>query len=103
MIRDNSLQVDLAIAQLITTILITIGATLFALGFGFDIAFPPIVQDIMSNGAPENLQGEVLLTLDNYSFILVAAGLLMLVVGIMYGSIKLTVIKKRTREPRVGG
>jgi hypothetical protein len=96
--ENSSLQVDLAIPQIVTTILITIGATLFAIGFGFDIAFPPIVQDILSNGAPTNLQDEVLLTLENYSFILMAAGVLMMIVGISYGSIKLSTIKKRLKN-----
>lgn len=95
------MQVDLAIAQMITTILITIGATLFALGFGFDVAFPPIVQDILSNDAPTGLQGEVLLSLDNYSFILMAAGMLMLLVGIMYGSIRLSTIRKRVKRQEI--
>lgn len=95
------MQVDLAIAQMITTILITIGATLFALGFGFDVAFPPIVQDILSNGAPTGLQSEVLLSLDNYSFILMAAGILMLLVGIMYGSIRLSTIRKRVKKQEI--
>lgn len=95
------MQVDLAIAQMITTILITIGATLFALGFGFDVAFPPIVQEILSNGAPTGLQGEVLLSLDNYSFILMAAGILMLLVGIMYGSIRLSTIRKRVKKQEI--
>lgn len=86
---------------MITTILITIGATLFALGFGFDVAFPPIVQEILSNGAPTGLQGEVLLSLDNYSFILMAAGILMLLVGIMYGSIRLSTIRKRVKKQEI--
>ncbi|HXV46188.1 MAG TPA: hypothetical protein VD736_05900 [Nitrososphaera sp.] len=100
MIEDSSLQVDLAIAQIVTTILITIGATLFAIVFGFDIAFPPIVQDILSNGAPGNLQEGVLLTLDNYSFILMAAGILMMIVGVSYGSVRLSEIKRRLKRER---
>jgi hypothetical protein len=100
LIEDSSLQVDLAIAQIVTTILITIGATLFAIGFGFDIAFPPIVQDILNNGAPANLQDEVLLTLDNYSFILMAAGILMMIVGVSYGSVRLSEIKRRLKRER---
>jgi len=84
----------------VTTILITIGATLFAIGFGFDIAFPPIVQDILSNGTPSNLQAGVLLTLDNYSFILMAGGILMMIVGISYGSLKLSMIKKMVKKQK---
>lgn len=100
MFEESSLQIDLAIAQIVTTILITIGATLFAIGFGFDIAFPPIVQDILSNGTPSNLQAEVLLTLDNYSFILMAGGILMMIVGISYGSLKLSMIKKMVKKQK---
>jgi len=98
--EESSLQIDLAIAQIVTTILITIGATLFAIGFGFDIAFPPIVQDILSNGTPSNLQAGVLLTLDNYSFILMAGGILMMIVGISYGSLKLSMIKKMVKKQK---
>ena len=91
---DKSLQIDLAIVQIVTTILITIGATVFALGVGFGIAVPPLLEDIIVNDVPASLQEEIISALNDYGIVLTLIGVVMIITGIIYGLAGISKIKK---------
>ena len=96
---NQRLQIDLAVVQIVTTILITLGATLFAVGIGFDIAIPSILDRIVESDSV-NLQDDALIssTLNNYGFILASIGVIMVIIGVIYGSASLAKIRKRRKN-----
>jgi hypothetical protein len=100
-INNQRLQIDLAVVQIVTTILITLGATLFAVGIGFDIAIPSILNRIIESDSVD-LQGvdDVFMssTLNNYGFILTSIGAIMVIMGVVYGSASLAKIRKRGKN-----
>ncbi len=96
-----SLQLDLAAAQIVTSVLVTLGATLFAISVGIQLALPPIVSDLINQvvidpAAVPDIQYDVIQkALDNYVALLATAGALLVVVGIIYGSVKIGSIRRK--------
>jgi ABC-type amino acid transport system permease subunit len=99
--ENLSLQLDLASAQIITTILVTLGATLFAISVGIQLTLPPIVEDVIDQLMTERMivsdvqYNIVQQALDNYIFLLTAIGALLILVGIIYGSAKIGRIRRK--------
>jgi hypothetical protein len=82
-INENlSLQLELASAQIITTVLVTLGATLFAISVGIQLTLPPIVEDVIDQLMTERMivsdiqHNVVQQALDNYIFLLTGIGAL---------------------------
>jgi hypothetical protein len=102
--EDRFLQIDLAIVQLITSVLVTLGSALFAISIGFELTLPPAVKQavgqlmIMNVPNIEAVQYELVQeSLGNYVLLLAAVGLAFIGVGIAYGSAKISKIKKKMR------
>jgi hypothetical protein len=99
--ENLSLQLDLASAQIITTILVTLGATLFAISVGIQLTLPPIVEDVIDQLMTERLMVSdiqydiVQQALDNYIYLLTTIGALLLMAGIIYGSAKIGRIRRK--------
>ena len=102
--EDKFLQIDLAIVQLITSVLVTLGSALFAISIGFELTLPPVVKQavgqlmIMSVPNIEAMQYDLVQeSLGNYVLLLATAGLALIAGGIAYGSAKISKIKKKMR------
>lgn len=93
--ENLALQLDLAATQIVTTILVTLGATLFAISVGIQLTLPPIVNDIVNQvvaervTVPEIQYDIVQKALDNYIVLMTTIGGLLVLVGIVYGSVKI--------------
>lgn len=96
---DKQLQISLAKVQIVTTVLLTMGSTLFAVGIGFGVTIPPTLQQIINDGVERNIEFEILDILStyafNYSLILVLVGIALIVAGIANSSAGLRKITKR--------
>jgi hypothetical protein len=104
--NDLSLQLDLAAAQIITSILVTLGATLFALSIGIQLTIPPVVRDaidqvLVDRIVVSEIQYDIVQqALDNYIVLMTAVGAMLVVAGIAYGSAKIRRIRKKVRAAR---
>jgi hypothetical protein len=104
--EDLSLQLDLAAAQIITSVLVTLGATLFALSIGIQLTIPQAIRDALSQVVIEQgmiseiQQGIVQQALDNYIVLLTATGAVLILAGIAYGSAKIGKMRKRIGAAR---
>ena len=112
--HDNILQIDMAMVQLLTTILVTLGSTLVAISIGFGLTLPSILTQVVNQVAetdvrslPQSIpsgaitqEAQVLTvqlfqeSINNYVFLLAAFGLFLIVIGIMYSSAKINKMKK---------
>ena len=112
--HDNILQIDMAMVQLLTTILVTLGSTLVAISIGFGLTLPSILTQVVNQVAetdvrslPQSIpsgtitqEAQVLTvqlfqeSINNYVFLLAASGLFLIVIGIMYSSAKINKMKK---------
>lgn len=92
---SRALQINLAVVQIVTTILITIGATILAIGVGFGIAIPSIL-DSVSEDIQASLQNSILSALNNYGFVLGLIGIVMIIMGVLYGSVSLAKVRKNS-------
>ena len=99
--ENLSLQLDLAAAQIVTTILVTLGATLFAISIGIQLTLPPIVNDLVDQivtdrvAVPEIQYDIVQRALDNYIVLLTTTGALLVLIGIIYGSAKIGQVRRK--------
>ena len=99
--ENLSMQLDLAAAQIVTSVLVTLGATLFAISVGIQLALPPIVSDLIDQvvidpvAVPDIQYDVVQRALDNYVALLTTTGALLVVVGIVYGSVKIGRIRRK--------
>lgn len=99
--EDLSLQLDLAAAQIITSVLVTLGATLFALSIGIQLTIPQVVKDalnqiVIDQAFIPNIQPDILQqTLDNYVILMTSVGAILVVAGIIYGSAKIRGMRKK--------
>ncbi len=100
--EEKLLQIDIAIVQLITSILVTLGSTLFAISVGFELALPPAVKQVIGQmvimSVPEIPYDLVHESLSNYILLLAASGVVLVISGISYGSAKIAKIKKKIRS-----
>jgi ABC-type amino acid transport system permease subunit len=99
--ENLSLQLDLASTQIVTSVLVTLGATLFAISVGIQLALPPIVSDLVSQAlidptvVPDIQYDVVQKALDNYVALLTTTGALLVFFGIVYGSVKIGGIRRK--------
>lgn len=99
--EEKLLQIDIAVVQLITSIFVTLGSTLFAISIGFELTLPAaakqvITQMVMTN-VPQIPYELVQESLSNYIRLLAISGAVLVVAGISYGSAKIRKIKKKIR------
>ena len=103
---DLSMQLDLAAAQIVTSVLVTLGAALFALSIGIQLTIPPMITDalsrvMMDQAIISSIQPDLLQrALDNYIVLQTAIGAMLILAGIAYGSTKIGRIRKRIRAAR---
>ena len=101
--EDLSLQLDLAAAQIVTSVLVTLGATLFALSIGIQLTIPQAVKDalnqvVIDQAIIPNIQPDMLQqALDNYVILMTSVGAILIVIGLIYGSAKIRSIRKKVR------
>jgi ABC-type amino acid transport system permease subunit len=99
--ENLSLQLDLASTQIVTTTLVTLGATLFAISVGIQLTLPPIVNDLVNQVVTDRvtvpeIQYDILQkALDNYIVLLTSTGALLVLVGIIYGSAKIGRVRSK--------
>jgi hypothetical protein len=100
--EEKLLQIDIAVVQLITSILVTLGSTLFAISIGFELTLPPAVKQVISQmvvmNVPEIPYELMQESLSNYIRLLATSGVVLVVAGISYSSAKIRKIKKKIRE-----
>jgi hypothetical protein len=101
--EDLSLQLDLAAAQIVTSVLVTLGATLFALSIGIQLTIPQAVKDALNQVVVEqaiipNIQPDLLQqALDNYVILMTSVGAILITIGLLYGSAKIRSMRKKVR------
>lgn len=99
--ENLSLQLDLASAQIVTTVLVTLGATLFAISVGIQLTLPPLVNNLIDQVVTDRvvvseIQYDIVQrALDNYIVLLTTTGALLVVIGIIYGSVKIGKIRRK--------
>jgi len=104
--EDLSMQLDLAAAQIVTSVLVTLGAALFALSIGIQLTIPPVIKEALSQvmidqAIISNIQTDLLQqALDNYIILQTVIGAMLIMAGIAYGSAKIGRIRKRIRAAR---
>jgi uncharacterized membrane protein YqgA involved in biofilm formation len=104
--NDLSMQLDLAAAQIITSVLVTLGATLFAISIGIQLTIPPVVRDVIDQVIVDQIvvadiqYNIVQQALDNYIVLLTAVGGVLIMAGIAYGTSKIRRIRKKLRSAR---
>lgn len=100
--EEKLLQIDIAVVQLITSIFVTLGSTLFAISIGFELTLPAAVKQVITQmvmmNVPEIPYELVQESLSNYIRLLAMSGAVLVVAGISYGSAKIRKIKKKIRS-----
>jgi len=98
--EERLFMLDLAIVQLIAVILVTLGSTLFAISIGFGLTNPSAMQDaiiqmLMKTELSQELQ-DILVqeSLTNYIFVLAAVGMVLIISGILFASIRIKKLRK---------
>lgn len=100
-LNEWSLQLDLAAAQIVTSVLVTLGATLFAISIGIQLTIPPVVRDVIDRVVVDqivlsDLQYDIVQqALDNYIIVLAGVGAILILAGIAYGSAKIGGLRKK--------
>jgi hypothetical protein len=96
---DVLLEIRLARIQIVVTLLIGLGSTLFAVGVGFGVTIPPTLQQIAAEGVESGINLDALIALSdyalNYALILVMVGIVLIIAGIACGLGSLGRIKKK--------
>jgi hypothetical protein len=99
--EERLFMLDLAIVQLIAGILVTLGATMFAISIGFGLTIPAAMQDAISQMltrtevSPEVQKMIVQESMTNYVLVLAAVGILLILSGILFASIRTRKIRKQ--------
>lgn len=100
--EEKLLQIDIAVVQLITSIFVTLGSTLFAISIGFELTLPAAAKQVITQmvvmNAPQIPYELVQESLSNYIRLLAISGAVLVVAGISYGSAKIRKIKKKIRS-----
>lgn len=107
-VEERLFMLDLAIVQLIAGILVTLGSTLLAISIGFGLTIPATMQEVllqmftMNTGISPELQQELFQeSLSNYVLILASVGVLLMITGVVFASVKINKIKGRIKASRV--
>jgi hypothetical protein len=99
--KGTLLQLDLAIVPIITTVLVTLGSTLFAISIGLELTLPAEVKEMIRQVMAQNVQYNVVgQAIDNYITLLAGIGAILIVAGIVYGSAKIAGIKRRMKSAK---
>jgi hypothetical protein len=106
-VDERLFMLDLAIAQLISGILVTLGSTLFAISIGFGLSIPSTVQDVIFQLAvlnteisPEVQQTLVQQSLSNYVLLLASFSVALIIAGVVFASAKFNKIRRQIKEKR---
>jgi hypothetical protein len=84
-------------------VLVTLGATLFALSIGIQLTIPQAVKDALNQVVVEqviipNIQPDLLQqALDNYVILMTSVGAVLIMIGLAYGSAKIRSMRKKVR------
>jgi hypothetical protein len=104
-LEERLFVLDLAIAQLIAGILVTLGSTLVAISIGFGLSIPTSMQDAIfqflamrTTLPPEVEQALVQESLTNYVMILAFVGVVLVIIGVLFASTKINKIRRQIRE-----
>lgn len=82
--KGTLLQLDLAIVQIITTVLVTLGSTLFAISIGLELTLPPEVKEMIRQVMAQNVQYDVVgQAIDSYIMLLAGIGAILIIAGII--------------------
>jgi hypothetical protein len=94
--------IDLAIVQVVTAVLVTLGSTLLAISIGFELTRPPSVKQAIAQAVLEKVPNipEIQTQLPaepftNYLLGLACIGAILILAGILYGSSKLGQMRRR--------
>jgi hypothetical protein len=99
--KATLLQLDLAIVQIITTVLVTLGSILFAISIGLELTLPAEVKEMIRHVMAQNVQYNVVgQAIDNYIMLIAGIGSILIVTGIVYGSAKIAGIKRRMKSAK---
>lgn len=118
--RERFLQIDMAMVQLVTTILVTLGSTLIAISIGFGLTLPSIVSDLAGKLAetdvgniPNSIPSDTIRqeaetitfqlvqeSINNYVLMMATAGFILITIGISYSLAKINRIKKQMTKRR---
>lgn len=100
--EDRLFMIDLAIIQVVTGVLVTLGATLLAISIGFELTLPPSVKQAIAQTVLEKVPNipEIQTQLPaepftNYLLGLACIGAILILAGILYGSSKLGQMRKK--------
>ena len=99
--EEKLFSLDLAIVQLIAGILVTLGSTLFAISIGFGLTIPAAMQDailqmLTKTELSQELQNILVQeSLTNYVFVLAAVGMILIISGIVFASIRIKKLRKQ--------
>ncbi len=103
-LNEWSLQLDLAAAQIVTSVLVTLGATLFAISIGIQLTIPPVVRDVIDQVMVDQMvisdvQYDIVQqALENYILLLAGIGALLILAGIVYGSAKIGKLRRKIKS-----
>lgn len=106
-VDERLFMLDLAIAQLISGILVTLGSTLLAISIGFGLSIPSTVQDVIFQLAvlnteisPEVQEMLVQQSLGNYVLLLASFSVALIIAGVVFASAKFKKIRRQVNEKR---
>ncbi len=97
--------IDLAIIQVVTGVLVTLGSTLLAISIGFELTLPPSVKQAIAQAVLEKVPNipEIQTQLPaepftNYLLGLACIGAILVLAGVLYGSSKLGQMRQKIEE-----
>lgn len=105
--EERLFMLDLAIVQLISGILVTLGSTLLAISIGFGLTIPQSMRDalletlVMRTELSAEVQQSILQqSLSNYVFVLAIVSTTLIGIGVLFASVKTAKIRKEIKASR---
>jgi hypothetical protein len=105
--EERLFMLDLAIVQLISGILVTLGSTLLAISIGFGLTIPEAMRDALLQSlvtrtelSPELQQSILQQSLSNYVFVLAIVSTVLIATGVLFASVKTAKIRKEIKAAR---
>jgi len=106
-VDERLFMVDLAIVQLISGILVTLGSTLLAISIGFGLTIPGVMQNAIlqmlameTEVSAEVQQLIVQESLSNHVLVLAAFSILLIIIGVLFASSKIARIRRQIKANR---
>jgi hypothetical protein len=97
--------IDLAIVQVVTGVLVTLGSTLLAISIGFELTLPPSVKEAIAQAVLERVPNipEIQTQLPaepftNYLLGLACIGAILVLAGVLYSSSKLGQMRQKIED-----